>query len=113
MLLDQRVAPLPLVRGQVDPDEMTVYLKEKKMSGGIVELPAGDSSTLYMLRAADHQHPLITARNSFTPPIDQEIETLTTNTPIPERLLDLLETTPASYVTMHDALMLTERRRVT
>ncbi len=113
VLLDQRVAPLPLVRGQVDPDEMTVYLKEKKMSGGIVELPAGDSSTLYMLRAADHQHPLVTARNSFTPPIDQEIEALTTNPPIPERLLDLLETIPASYVTIHNAFMSPERRMET
>ncbi len=50
----QSIEKLPLVRGKVDPDEITLYLKAKTMRGGIVELPAGDAGPFYMLRAADH-----------------------------------------------------------
>ena len=110
VLFDQWVRPFPLVRGKVDPDEITLYLKAKTISGGIVELPAGDAGPFYMLRAADHGHPLVTARDSFTPPIEQEIERLTTIQPIPDELLDLLETIPASYVVIHTSFMSPERR---
>lgn len=109
VLFDQWLRPFPIVRGKVDPDEVTWYLKAKAMSGGIVELPAGDAGPFYMLRAADHGHPLVTARNSFTPPIEQEIERLTTSQPIPDELLDLLETIPASYVVIHTSFMSPER----
>jgi hypothetical protein len=63
-----------------------------------------------MLRAADHLHPLVTARNSFSPPIEQEIESLTMTQPIPSSLLDLFETIPASYLTVHNSLISPERR---
>jgi hypothetical protein len=110
VLLDQRVAPMSLVRGEVDPDQLALYLKGRKLSGGIVELPAGDPSPRYMLRAADHGQPLVTARNSFAPSIVVEIEELTASQPIPDRLLDLLETIPASYVVIHNSFMSPERR---
>jgi hypothetical protein len=50
------------------------------MSGGIVELPAEKDNYAYyryMLRAADHGRPIVTAASSFAPPIVQEIESLT------------------------------------
>jgi hypothetical protein len=109
ILFEQRVAPLALVYGDADADEITLYLKAKEMAGGIVELPA-EKSNRFMLRAADHGHPLVDATNSFTPPIEQEIESLTLSQPIPGRFLDLLETIPASYVTIHNVLMSPERR---
>ena len=110
ILFEQRVAPLPLVYGDADPDALTLFLEATKMSGGIVELPAGERSHRYMLRAADHRHPLVNARNSFSPPIELEIESLTMGQPIPGRFLDLLETIPASYVTVHNSLISPERR---
>jgi hypothetical protein len=110
ILFEQRVAPLPLVYGDVDPDALTLYLKATRMSGGIVELPAGERSHRYMLRAADHGHPLVDARDSFSPPIEQEIESLTMSQRIPNQLLDLLETIPTSYVTVHNSLISPERR---
>ncbi len=110
MLFDQRVAPLNLAHGEVDADELALYLKTKKISGGIVELPAGESSPRYMLRAADHGHPLVTARNSFAPPVANEIESLTARNPVPDELLDLLERIPASYLTIHNSLISPERR---
>lgn len=110
VLFDQWVRPFPLVRGKVDPDEVTLYLKAKSMAGGIVELPARDAGPFYMLRAADHGHPLVTARNSFTPPLEQELERLTTSQPIPDQLLDLLETIPTSYLVIHNSFMSPERR---
>jgi hypothetical protein len=110
ILFEQRVAPLPLVLGEADADGLALYLKTKKMTGGIVELPAGDNNHRYMLRAADHGRPLVTARNSFSPPLEEEIESLTMSRPIPDHLLDLLETIPASYVTVHNSLISPEGR---
>jgi len=110
ILFEQRVAPLPLVYGAADPDELALYLKAKKMAGGLLELPAGERSHGFMLRAADHEHPLINACDSFTPPIEQEIESLTLSQPIPQRLLDLLEIIPASYLTVHNFLISPETR---
>lgn len=111
ILFEQRVAPMVLPPSQPDPDELTLYLKAKEMAGGIVELPAGEPNQYYMLRAADHGHPLVTAIDSFTPPIEQEIEVLTKTEHIPDRLLDLLETIPASYVTVHNSFMTPETRQ--
>ena len=109
ILFEQRVAPLPLVYGEADPDQLTLYFKARKMAGGIVELPA-EKSQRFMLRAADHHQPLVVATNSFTPPIEQEIESLTISDPIPPRFLDLLETIPASYLAIHNVLISPERR---
>jgi hypothetical protein len=103
LLFEQRVAPLQLIRGEADPDQLTLRLKETPMRGGVVELPAGPRRTLYMARAADHGHPLVTAINSFVPPIEQEIESLTSSRPVPDRLLELFESVPVSYLTIHNA----------
>ena len=110
ILFEQRVAPFPIVRGEPDPDELTLYLKAKRMAGGIVELPAAVGSARFMLRAADHGHPLVTATDSFMPPLAQQIEALTTSPTIPDDLLTVLETIPASYVTVHNSLISPERR---
>ncbi len=80
------------------------------MSGGIVELPAGNWDHLYMLRAADHGHPLVNGSYSFVPPLAREIEELNASQPIPDRLLDIFETIPVSYVTVHRPFLSPERR---
>jgi hypothetical protein len=113
ILFEQRVAPLEFVRGEVDPDAMTLRLKETPMSGGIVELPAIRDNYAYfryMLRAADHGWPIVTAAGSFAPPILQEIESLTKTRPIPERFIDLLEEIPTSYLVVHNDLLSPENR---
>jgi hypothetical protein len=110
ILFEQRAAPLPLIKSEPEPDELTLYLKNTNMAGGIVELPAGYPSTRYMLRAADHGRPLVTALDSFVPPIAAEIESMSSSAPIPDRFLDLLEQIPASYLTVHNALATPEQR---
>ena len=102
LLFEQRVAPLQLTRGQADPDALTLRLKETKMRGGLVELPVGPRRTFYMARAADHGHPIVTAINSFVPPVVQELAALAATKPVPDRLMDLLESIPASYLTVHN-----------
>ncbi len=112
-LYEQRVAPLALVRGEADPDAITLRLRETPMRGGIVEVPIGGGTVLayrYMLRAADHARPIVTATSSFIPPIAREIESLSQMQPIPNRLLDLLEEIPASYLVVHNASLLPASR---
>ena len=114
ILFEQRVAPIQFVRGEVDPDAITLRLKQTPMSGGIVELPAEKDSYAYyryMLRAADHGRPIVTASSSFAPPIVQELESLTLARPIPDRLIDLLESIPTSYLVVHNSLLSAEHRR--
>jgi hypothetical protein len=108
ILFEQRVAPIEFARGEVDPDAMTLRLKETSMLGGIVELPAIRDNYAYfryMLRAADHGRPIVTAAASFAPPVLEEIESLTATRPIPERFIDLLEEIPASYLVVHNSLL--------
>ncbi|MFN2515205.1 MAG: DUF4214 domain-containing protein [Pyrinomonadaceae bacterium] len=113
ILFEQRVAPIEFFHGEVDPDALTLHLKETPMSGGIVELPAERDNYAYfryMLRAADHGRPIVTASSSFAPPIVQEIESLTLTRPIPDRFIDLLEKIPASYLVVHNSLLSTQSR---
>lgn len=113
VLFEQRVVPLQFVRGEVDPDAMTLRLKATPMSGGIVELPAERDNYAYftyMLRAADHGRPIVTASSSFAPPLVQEIESLTQQRPIPEHFLDVLEGIPTSYLVVHKGLLTPESR---
>jgi hypothetical protein len=113
ILFEQRVAPIEFTQGEVDPDVMTLRLKQTPMSGGIVELPAEQNNYAYyryMLRAADHGRPIVTASSSFAPPIVQEIESLTLARPIPVRFIELLETIPASYLVVHNSLLSAEAR---
>ena len=107
ILFELHAAPLEMVRAEVDPDALALELKSRKMSGGILELPMGDMNDhLYMLRAADHLHPLVNGKYSFVPPLQIEIEQLTKERPIPDRLLDIVESIPVSYVTVHHAFLL-------
>ena len=106
ILFELHAAPLKMIRGEVNPDALTLDLKSRKMSGGILELPMGDATDhLYMLRAADHLHPLVNGKYSFVPPLQIEIEQLTKARPIPDRLLDIFESIPVSYVTVHHAFL--------
>jgi hypothetical protein len=106
ILFELNAAPLELIRGAADPDAMTLDLKSRKMSGGILELPAGDSTDhLYMLRAADHGHPLVNGKYSFVPPLQNEIEALTRDYPVPDRFIDLLELIPCSYLVVNHAYL--------
>jgi uncharacterized protein DUF4214 len=113
ILFEQRVAPIEFVHGEVDPDAVTLRLKATPMSAGIVELPAEKDNYAYyryMLRAADHGRPIVTASSSFAPPIVQEIESLTLMRPIPDRFIELLEQIPTSYLVVHNALLSLESR---
>jgi hypothetical protein len=106
ILFELHAAPLKLIRGEIDPDALTLDLKSRKMAGGILELPMGDATDhLYMLRAADHLHPLVNGKYSFVPPLQLEIQELTAAHPIPDRLLDIFESIPVSYVTVHHAFL--------
>ncbi|HEY9403047.1 MAG TPA: hypothetical protein VIQ24_10160 [Pyrinomonadaceae bacterium] len=102
LLFELRVAPLVVMRGAAYPDELTLRLKETPMRGGLVELPLTDLSVFErMIRAADHEKPIITAASSFLPPIMQRIDSLSRQSPVPVELLDLLESVPASYLVIH------------
>ncbi len=112
-LFEQRVAPLSFARGEVDPDALTLRLKQTPMAGGLVELPANQQGGYfrYTLRAADHGRPLVTFANSFITPTQQEIERLTAMTRIPDSFLNLLESIPASYVVLHYGTLTTPERQ--
>jgi len=112
LLFEQHAAPLRLVRGEADPDALTLYFKETPMRGGIVHLPAGgeEGSYRYVLRQADHNRPLVTAVSGFGTPILNEIESQFRMHPIPDRFLDVLESTPVSYLAVHRSLLRPEYR---
>jgi hypothetical protein len=101
VLVELHATPLAMVRGAVDPDAISIDLKNRTMQGGILELPIGDGDHVYMLRAADHLHRIVNGRYSFVPPLQLEIEALTKSRPIPDRLFDIIEEIPVSYVTVH------------
>jgi hypothetical protein len=107
-LVEDCAAPLSLIRGEVDPDQLTLRLKKTPMAGGIVELPSGEgqmSNYLYVLRAADHGRPLVTAVSGFMPPIPAKVQSLTQSGPVPDGLIDLLESIPCSYLVVHNRLL--------
>jgi hypothetical protein len=110
ILFELHAAPLQMIRGEVDADALTLDLKSRKMSGGILELPIGDRDHFYMLRAADHGHPLVNGRYSFVPELQRQLEQLTTTQPNPDHLLDILEMIPVSYVTVHYAFLSADER---
>lgn len=111
ILFELHVAPLQLIRGELNADALTLDLKSRKMSGGIIELPIGpERDHLYMLRAADHLHPLVNGQYSFVPPLQGEIQQLTAERPITDRLLDIFERIPISYVTVHRAFLSAEEQ---
>jgi len=112
ILFEQRVAPLQLFRGEADPDEVTLKLKQTPMTGGIVELPFDDGlpQFLYTLRAADHARPLVTAFSGFSTITANQIRDLTGQSSIPDKFMDLLESIPCSYLVVHNGFLIPEKR---
>ena len=117
LLIEQRAAPLNLIGGQVDPDALSLRLKQTPMVGGLVELPFKEGYQFpiyhkYSLRSTDHQKPLITAVSGFTPPIQVKIQAMTLAEPVPDAFFDLIESIPTSYVVLHDELLDSDRQRM-
>jgi len=114
LLVELNAAPLNFLRGAVFPSELALRLKETPMRGGLVELPTGGGELphLYMLRAADHGKPLVNAIMTFVPPHSYEIDSLARETPIPMKLVELIERVPTSYLVVHTQLLRPERRSV-
>jgi hypothetical protein len=117
LLVDLRVAPLELHRGEAGPDPLTRALAATPMRGGLVELPATPPDAgnarpehQYVLRAADHGKPLVDATSGFTTKEAFRIRTLSRKRPVPDALLDLLESIPVSYLTVREAWLLPEER---
>jgi succinate dehydrogenase/fumarate reductase cytochrome b subunit len=111
LLFEMNAAPLQIMRGEVNPDAVTLRLKQTPMRGGLVVLPAGgDFNHRYMLRSADHQKPLIVGTSGFNSPIEDRIEDLTRTGSIHMELLDLFETLPASYIVIENKSIAPERR---
>lgn len=110
LLCELNAAPLRVMRGDVFPDAVSLRLKETPMRGGLVVLPAGDFNHRYVLRAADHQRPLIVGTSGFNSPYEDQIEWATRTGAISEQFLDLLETIPTSYVVVKNDLIAPERR---
>jgi hypothetical protein len=108
VLAEQWVAPLNLIHGAVDPDAVTLRLKQTPMAGGIVELPTTigkEENYLYTLRAADHGRPIVTSVSGFAPPLLIEIQSETHEEVIPEKFIDLLESIPCSYLVVHNKFL--------
>jgi hypothetical protein len=113
LLFEDRAAPLELIRGEADPDNVTRFLAATPMKGGLVELPSGTSehgNYRAVLRAADHRKPLVTAVSGFSAPFVQTIEEKENANPIPDDLLDFLEKIPTSYLLVHDSWLSPETR---
>ncbi len=113
LLFEDRAAPLELIRGEADPDDVTRFLASTPMKGGLVELPSGTEALVNyraMLRAADHRKPLVTAVAGFVAPFVSRIENDERKTPIPGDLLDFLEKIPTSYLLVHESSLTPESR---
>jgi hypothetical protein len=110
LLAELNAAPLGIIRGESRPDAITLRLKQTLMRGGIVELPAGGNLNYrYMLRAADHQKPLIVGTSGFNSPIEDQIEALTRTGAIPAELMTMLESIPTSYLVICNQSIMPER----
>ena len=111
LLFELNASRLRFTRGDVDPDAVTLRLKETPMRGGVVVLPAnGAVNHRHMLRAADHKKPIIVGTSGFDSPYEDQIETDTRAGPIPAKLMQLFEDAPASYLVIENHLIPPERR---
>ena len=110
LLFELNAAPLAIVRGDVLPDAVTLKLKNTSMRGGIAHLPAGGQSNYrYMLRAADHQKPLVVGTSGFNTYQEDKIESLSGNGAIPDELMTLFEKVPSSYLVVANQSIPLER----
>lgn len=111
LLFELNASRLRFTRGDVDPDAVTLRLKETPMRGGVVVLPAnGGVNHRHLLRAADHKKPMIVGTSGFNSPYEDQIEWATRAGPIPAKLMQLFEDAPASYVVIENQLLPPERR---
>lgn len=111
LLFELNTVPLFFIRGEVNPDEVTLRLKGMEMRGGVAYLPFSlDLNHQYTLRAADHLKPIISATSSFNPPYFEQIEKLTASGTISLQLMDLYEKIPASYLVVENQLIAPERQ---
>ena len=104
IMFELRAAPLHIEKGEVEPSVLALRLKNTPMKGGIVELPSvtDQARHFYMLRAADHQKPLVNATSSFVSPLTDEINKATEGK-IDSKFMDLLEQVPTSYLVIHNS----------
>jgi hypothetical protein len=110
-LFELNASRLEFIRGDVDPDGVTLRLKETPMRGGIVVLPANEHvNHRHVLRSADHMKPIIVGISGFGSPYETEIEAATKGGPIPATFMRFLEDVPASYVVIENGLIAPERR---
>ncbi|PWT89023.1 MAG: hypothetical protein C5B55_12075 [Blastocatellia bacterium] len=115
LLFELHASPLALEHGAVDIDGVSQRLKTLNLRGGVVELPGGsfDGFPLHlaMLRAADHEKPLINGASSFYSPISTRIDQLVYEPPVKPELMDLLEEVPTSYVVVRWGFINPERKK--
>lgn len=110
LLFEFNAAPLTVMHGEAYPDAVTLRLKQTPMRGGIVYLPAGgDNNYRYMLRAADHQKPLIVGTSGFNSPLEDKIENFIREGAISDELMTFLESIPTSYLIIANAALPPER----
>ena len=112
IFFELRTTPLYSVHGEVDPDEISIALRGRNMSGGILELPMGPDVPRYVLRAADHGKPIISAYSGFEPILSRELKASFDKRPISDALMTTLESIPASYVVLHESLLEPDERAV-
>jgi hypothetical protein len=111
LLFELNTARLRFIRGDIDPDAVTLRLKETPMRGGIVILPADAMvNHRYVLRAADHMKPLIVGTSGFNSPYEGRIEYDTRAGAIPDSVMQMFEEIPASYLVISNHLIPPERR---
>ena len=111
LLFELNTSRLRIVHGDVEPDAITLRLKETPMRGGIVFLPA-DAGLNHRrtLRSADHRKPLITGTSGFNSSYQGRIEYDTGSGPIHRDFMKLLEEIPASYLVVENQLVAPVRR---
>ncbi|MFN2532122.1 MAG: ArnT family glycosyltransferase [Pyrinomonadaceae bacterium] len=111
LLIELNAAPLKIVHGEAEPDAVTLALKQTSMRGGIVILPAGpEVNHRYILRAADHQKPLVVGTSGFNSPFEEQIEIQTANGALKSSFMDFLESVPTSYVVIENRSLASDRR---
>lgn len=113
LLVDLRIAPLELARGEPDPDGVTLFLRDTPMRGGVVQLPSGGDrgNYLWVLRSADHGKPLVNAVSGYAPKNVLALEALLATRPVAsDALLAWLESTPVSYLVVRESWLIPEQR---
>lgn len=111
LLFELNTAPLEFVHGDVNPDAVSLRLRETPTRGGIVILPANANvNHHHVLRAADHMKPLIVGISGFNSPYEDRIEYDTRGGPIADSVVQMFEEIPASYLVVANHLVPPERR---